>query len=44
MKTKILGTINENGEYNILKSEEENFILETIDEEGNIILNYIDEE
>lgn len=44
MKTKILGTVNEEGEYNILESEEENFILETIDEKGNIILNYIDEE
>lgn len=43
MKTKILGTINEEGEYNILESEED-IVLETIDEEGNIILNYVDED
>lgn len=43
MKTKILGTIDEDGEYNILDQDDE-FILETIDENGNIILNYIGDE
>lgn len=43
MKSKTLGSIDYEGEYNIL-SKEDKIILETVDENGNIILNFIDDE